>query len=136
MSESISYAGMDVHKNSVKICLLPPGGGEPVQWQERHTPQAIRRLSRRLLRESGGDLLCCYEAGPTGYGLLRQLEGAGIPCPVIAPSLTPVRPGSRVKTDRRDARKLPGAALHRHARLRLPPCRHVPGRVHCGSEDR
>jgi transposase len=106
MSESISYVGMDVHKNSVKICLLPPGRREPVQWQERHTPQSIRRLSRRLLRESGGELLCCYEAGPTGYGLLRQLEGAGIPCQVIAPSLTPVRPGSRVKTDRRDAKKL------------------------------
>ncbi len=52
------------------------------------------------------DLLCCYEAGPTGYGLYRQLNEAGIACVVIAPSLVPTRSGSRVKTDRRDAAAL------------------------------
>jgi transposase len=53
---------------------------------------------------------CCYEAGPTGYGLARHLRGRGIACDVIAPGLVPVRPGDRVKTDPRDARKL--ARLH------------------------
>lgn len=48
----------------------------------------------------------CYEAGPTGYGLQRLLGTEGVICEVVAPSLTPVKPGSRIKTDRRDARKL------------------------------
>lgn len=48
----------------------------------------------------------CYEAGPTGYGLARQLHAMGIACSVIAPSLIPKAPGDKVKTDRRDARRL------------------------------
>ena len=49
---------------------------------------------------------CCYESGPTGFGLYRRLNDAGIACQVFAPSLVPVQPGARVKADRRDARKL------------------------------
>ena len=52
----------------------------------------------------------CYEAGPTGFGLYRHLVAAGIDCVVVAPGLVPSRPGDRVKTDKRDARRL--AALH------------------------
>jgi len=48
----------------------------------------------------------CYEAGPTGYVLYRQLTALGVPCAVIAPTLVPVQAGDRVKTDRRDAEKL------------------------------
>src|SRR5213079_1562591 len=49
---------------------------------------------------------CCYEAGPTGFGLYRHLVERGIECAVVAPGLVPRRPGDRVKTDPRDARKL------------------------------
>jgi transposase len=49
---------------------------------------------------------CCYEAGPTGFGLYRYLVARGIECAVVAPGLVPQRPGDRVKTDPRDARKL------------------------------
>jgi len=49
---------------------------------------------------------CCYEAGPTGFGLCRELKAAGIDCIVVAPSVVPRRAGDRVKTDRRDAVKL------------------------------
>ncbi|MDH4176664.1 MAG: transposase [Thermoleophilia bacterium] len=49
---------------------------------------------------------CCYEAGPTGFGLQRYLVERGIDCRVVAPALVPRRPGDRVKTDSRDARKL------------------------------
>src|SRR5215218_7626194 len=49
---------------------------------------------------------CCYEAGPTGFGLCRHLVDRGIVCAVVAPGLVPQRPGDRVKTDPRDARKL------------------------------
>ncbi|WP_301004956.1 hypothetical protein [Mesorhizobium sp.] len=48
----------------------------------------------------------CYEAGPTGYGLKREIEALGHECAVIAPSLIPRKPGDRVKTNRRDAEKL------------------------------
>jgi transposase len=106
MSNDITFVGLDVHKNSIQVALLPPDGADPVEWQEVHSTQSVRKLCRRLLREARGEVRCCYEAGPTGYGLQRQLEAAGISCTVIAPSLTPIRPGSRVKTDRRDARKL------------------------------
>jgi hypothetical protein len=53
-----------------------------------------------------GSVHVAYEAGPTGYGLSRALQSAGIPCVVVAPSKTPQVSGDRVKTDRRDAAKL------------------------------
>ncbi len=106
MSENTTYVGLDVHKSSLKVALLRPGMDEPVEWQERHRPEGVRRLVRRLFREASGTLSCSYEAGPTGYGLQRPLPTAGIRCQGVAPSPTPTLPGTRVKTDRRDARKL------------------------------
>jgi len=97
---------MDAHKNSIAVAALYPDRPEAVEWTETTTPEAIRRLGRKLRREAPGEVRCCYEAGPTGYALHRQLEAEGVICEVVAPSLTPVKPGSRIKTDRRDARKL------------------------------
>ncbi len=65
----------------------------------------------RLKKRAAGRVVCGYEAGPLGYGLQRRLIGRGLECVVVAPSLIPVKPGDRIKTDRRDARKL--AALLR-----------------------
>jgi transposase len=59
-----------------------------------------------MLGKDGTLLKVCYEAGPTGFGLCRHLRKAGIDCVVVAPSLVPGKPGDRVKTDRRDARRL------------------------------
>jgi transposase len=59
-----------------------------------------------MRRRAPGVVLCCYEAGPLGYGLQRALLDQGLECVVVAPSLIPVKPGDRIKTDRRDARKL------------------------------
>lgn len=56
-----------------------------------------------------------YEAGPTGYGLYRQIIELGHDCMVVAPSLVPKRAGDRVKTNRRDAMSL--ARLHRAGEL-------------------
>ena len=65
------------------------------------------RISTGMNDEFGGALLLfCYEAGPCGYGLYRQLTEAGHECQVVAPSLIPKKPGERIKTDRRDALKL------------------------------
>ena len=105
-SNGITWVGLDAHKESIEVAALVPGQPEPVEWSEHTTPEAIRRLGRKLQRIAPGEVRCCYEAGPTGYGLQRMLEAAGVICEVVAPSLTPVKPGSRIKTDRRDARKL------------------------------
>jgi transposase len=105
-TNGITWVGMDAHKNSIAVAALFPDRSEAVEWTETTTPEAIRRLARKLCREAPGEVRCCYEAGPTGYALHRQLEAAGVICEVIAPSLTPVKPGSRIKTDQRDARKL------------------------------
>ena len=79
-------------------------------------PQAVERLRRTLNRLAPGPIACCYEAGPCGYALHRQLHRDRVRCPVIAPALIPRQPGERIKTDRRDARKL--AELHRAGRAR------------------
>jgi transposase len=67
-------------------------------------PEAIHKLMKRL--GPAEQLRVCYEAGPCGYTLYWQLTRLGIACSVVAPTLVPVKPGDRVKTDRRDAEKL------------------------------
>src|SRR4051812_4944509 len=109
MSEptTIRYVGLDVHKDSIAIAVASSDGKPAVSLGV--IPNDIPRLIRRLLRLGpAASLRCCYEAGPTGFGLARRLRDAGIACEVIAPSLVPVRPGVRIKTDRRDAVKLAG----------------------------
>jgi transposase len=105
VSKPTTFVGLDVHKSSIQVAMLP-GRGQPIEWQTANTPPAVRKLARQLHEQASGDLLCCYEAGPCGYALQRQLAAKGVRCQVIAPSLTPVKPGERIKTDRRDARKL------------------------------
>ena len=106
MSEPSTHVGMDVHKKDIFVALLRPGSNEPIEWKLRNEPRAVRRLARRFRREASGELRCVYEAGPCGYALQRQLLAEGVPTDVVAPSLIPVKPGERVKTNRRDARKL------------------------------
>ena len=78
------------------------------------TPEAVERLVAKLGKRHPR-LSFCYEAGPTGYGLYRQITALGHACVVVAPSLIPQRPGDRVKTNRRDALAL--AKLHRAGEL-------------------
>lgn len=104
---------MDVHKDSISVGILR--GDESVPDVERifHDGESVRRLISRFADRSR--LRSCYEAGPTGYGLHRELTGLGVRNQVVAPSLVPRRAGDRVKTDRRDARRL--ARLHRAGEL-------------------
>lgn len=90
--------------------MLRPDTEEVSEWNLRNEPRAVRRLAKRLSREAVGELQCVYEARPCGYTLQRQLLKEGISTDVLAPSLIPVKPGERIKTDRRDARKLAAAA--------------------------
>ena len=104
---AITFVGMDAHKKAINVAMLLPGAKQPVEWQVANEAAAIRRLAKRLVREAPGEVRCCYEAGPCGYALQRELEATGgIVCEVVAPSLIPSKPGDRIKTDRKDARKL------------------------------
>lgn len=105
VQEISSWVGLDVHKRDMLVTRIGPGQ-EAETWKLANEPRAVRRLARKLVRESPGEVLCAYEAGPCGYVLQRQLAGAGVSCQVVAPSLIPSKPGDRIKTDRRDSRKL------------------------------
>jgi transposase len=100
--ENVRFVGLDVHADSIAIAVAEPGREEPlvVAAIPNNTTLLVKRL-RKL-----GRLKCCYEAGPTGFGLQRALLAAGFECIVVAPSLVPSRSGDRVKTDRRDAVRL------------------------------
>jgi len=105
MKHTPKFVGLDVHKDTIAVGIAEAGRGDARYWGEiGHRPEAVRKLIKRLGRPE--DLIVCYEAGPTGYGLYRQLRAMGITCIVVAPTLTPTRPGDRVKTDRRDAVRL------------------------------
>ena len=108
-----AWVALDVHKLSIVAAVLPPKGGKPALQRIETTERAIRRFVERLGGAEG--LAVCYEAGPCGFDLLRVLTRLGVACDVIAPSLVPVRAGDRVKTDRRDAKKLVG--LYRAGQL-------------------
>jgi transposase len=106
MQEVTTYVGIDAHKKDLFIAMLVGTQGSPVTWTVPNEPNAIRRLVRKLEREAAGPVRACYEAGPCGYALQRQLTTPRVSCQVIAPALVPRKPGDRVKTNRRDARKL------------------------------
>jgi transposase len=86
--------------------MLTGSKNTPLTWQVANEPGAVRRLVRKLERQAPGAVHVFYEAGPCGYALQRQLTTSRVHCDVIAPALVPRKPGERVKTDRRDARKL------------------------------
>lgn len=119
------WVSLDVHKFSIVAATLPPTGGKPEVCRIETTEKAIRRFIDRLGGPEG--LAVCYEAGPGGFALWRLLAGIGVACDVVAPSLVPVRAGDRVKTDRRDAKKL--VVLYRSGLLRFvfPPTPELEG---------
>lgn len=106
MGEGITHVGLDAHKKALQVAMLLAGRQDPVEWSVVNEGGAIRRMVKKILREAGGQVRACYEAGPCGYALQRTLKKLGVDCVVIAPSLIPVKPGDRIKTDKRDARKL------------------------------
>ena len=79
----------------------------PFECSVKNTPSEIARLVKRIKSHAdGSEVIFCYEAGVCGFTLKRRIEELGASCKVIAPSLIPKKPGERIKTDRRDARKL------------------------------
>jgi transposase len=107
---------LDVHKDTIAVALAEAGKrGEVREYGKiANTASALQSLVSKLAR-GGHRLRFCYEAGPCGYGIQRQLNTAEQECVVVAPSLIPRKPGERIKTDRRDAVKL--ARSHRAGEL-------------------
>ena len=105
MSRSIIYLGMDVHKDSVTIAVVPAAASAPTRVDRVPNDLAkLHRYLRRLAEE--GELHARYEASGAGYVLQRALTAWGIACDVIAPSLIPKHPGVQRKHDKYDAAQL------------------------------
>ena len=103
---STKYVGMDVHKETIAVAIAKEGRGDPAYYGEiPNTSEAIRKLVKKVA-SNGEKVSFCYEAGPCGYDVYRQLIDLGQRCDVVAPSLIPKKSGDRVKTDRRDANTL------------------------------
>lgn len=105
MKTTVRYVGLDVHADTIVIAVAEEGRAAAKVLAK--IPHCFKTLRGRLkVLAAKGKLLICYEAGPTGYGLCRQLREAGFEAQVIAPSLIPQKSGQGVKTDRRDAAAL------------------------------
>jgi Transposase len=107
------HLGLDVHKDTISVGVLRPDQQVPDVWRIANDEPSIRRLVAGFADPRR--VRACYEAGPTGFELARLLHSLDVRCEVIAPSLIPRTPGDKVKTDRRDCRRL--ARLHRAGEL-------------------
>ena len=109
MHETTTWVGLDAHKEFIQVAMRRPGAGLE-EWRVPYTSKDVDKLAKKLTRKAPGEVRCCYEAGPVGFTLQRRLQAtkakSGLSCAVIAPTLIPRKPGERIKTDRRDARKL------------------------------
>src|SRR3981189_1970113 len=92
-------------RNAVAVADAGPTGEIRYLGECENSGAAPARLFRKFAAKHRG-MAFCYEAGPTGYGLYRQITSLGHECIVVAPSLIPKKPGERVKTNRRDALNL------------------------------
>ncbi|MCL4849386.1 MAG: transposase [Acidobacteria bacterium] len=101
------FVGLDVHKDSIAVARAQGHSADPPVFVGAIGPRQadLDKLIRRLQGKTP-DLVCAYEAGPSGYVLHRYLTDRGFPCQVVAPSLIPKKPGNKVKTDRRGAVEL------------------------------
>lgn len=109
----VTHLGLDVSKDWIAVAVLRPEDRVADVEKIAHDELSVCRLITRV--GTPGRLWACYEAGPTGYELHRLLGRLGVRCDVVAPSLIPRAPGDKIKTDRRDAKRL--ARLHRAGEL-------------------
>jgi transposase len=106
MVKIAKYVGLDVHKDTIAVATCE-GGPLASAKDEGILPHDVVKLRRKLLALAPAEHLnVVYEAGPTGFGLCRDLKAHGISCIIVAPNKVPQMPGPRIKTDKRDARHL------------------------------
>lgn len=111
----IHWIGIDDHADKWTIAQFRGGEDRPSREFELVPDSKGYQRLLSFLKKLDGEVRVVYEAGPCGFDLYRRLTAAGIDCKVAAPSLTPVKPGQKVKTNRRDAFKL--ARYHRSGDL-------------------
>jgi len=101
---SEAFIGFDTAKKKHAVAIADVGREGEIRYlgEIDSSPLTIERMIRKLAGRYE-KLHFCYEAGPTGYGLYRQVRGLGHHCTIVAPSLIPKKSGERVKTNRRDA---------------------------------
>ena len=104
---SVAYVALDTSKLRNAVAIAEAGRDGEIRYlgEIDNAPAATAKLARRFAKKHAA-LTFAYEAGPTGYGLYRQIKSLGHDCIVVAPSLIPQKPGDRVKTNRRDALSL------------------------------
>lgn len=114
--DSVIFIGLDTSKLKISVAIADGSRNGEVRFlgDISSEPACVASMVNTLSKR-GAKLHFCYEAGPTGYGLYRQIVDLGHECAVVAPSLVPRRAGDRVKTNRRDAVSL--ARLHRAGEL-------------------
>lgn len=100
------YVGIDAHKNEHAMYIIDPNNPEEMRCTVKNNSKELQRFISRLLKKFDNPIKMCYEAGCNGFRLQRELTREGVTCDVIAPSLVPVKPGERIKTDHRDAKNL------------------------------
>ena len=103
MFESMALVGLDVHQAQTVAAVLDPSTGELRVNRLRGGPASVVPV---FLEELDRPVAAVYEAGPTGFALARVAEERGLDIRVVAPGSIPRAPGDRVKTDRRDAKRL------------------------------
>jgi transposase len=110
---NVRFIGLDVHAETMAVAVAEPEGDVRSLGVIPNRRASIQTLVKKL--GPATQLRVCYEAGPTGYVVYWPLTALEVPCDVVAPTLVPVQPGDRVKTDRRDALKV--ARRYRAGRL-------------------
>ena len=106
MRNNITYVAMDTHKKEHSVALHYPRQEEIFRFSVRNNVREIKKMVNKIKKKAPANIKFCYEAGVCGFTLKRRIEALGCKCVVIAPSLTPIKPGDHIKTDRRDALKL------------------------------
>ncbi len=103
----ITYVALDVHKKNIVMAASKKSGSSEFAGDFLNTDAGVKKFIKKLKKISEeSEVEICYEAGPCGYALKRILNKHGYKCEVAAPSLIPTKSGDRIKTDKRDAKKL------------------------------
>ncbi len=127
MKSKTHYIGLDVHKETIAIAYTCEGSRQQATYHGTcgGSNLAVERALGKLAKQLGvklQDLSICYEAGPTGFVLARRLRQLNVHCVVLSPSQTQRKPNEKIKTDKRDAKKI--AKLFRNGditEVRVPP---------------
>ncbi len=112
---SILYVGIDVDDKSFTATAISKHNN----YHSIKTRPDFASLHKAITKVAlpYEQIRVCYEASYLGFSLKRQFDALGIHCDVIAPSLIPVRPSDRIKTDRLDSVKL--AEYYRQGMLKI-----------------